>query len=1758
MNRLLQRFVVDPSAPPSTPPTRPTSAPSGPPPVAFPPYPRAFSHSGAQQEGGAAVNGHRMAAPPPHMSRPPIPSPPRSSGGSYHGSNRGSYQRASPNGPYFYQAQPPQPQPHWQQQQRPQQGSAGGLEEIPLSSRSTGGVYETVDLNDSSSQQPPRPQQRLFTPPVSSSPPAPRSHEGHGFGYGAPRSHTTATPPASGSSSVGKNDGGFHPSQSLPPTASFFQSQHQQPPTSTGSTASAADLFASGPPLAKNPFAGSPSGNGNNPYRRQTPPTNDMFTASSGGSSANPFGSEASPAKDPFAASPSSGTNGSMFGSQAVPPNDPFAAPRSEGGMNAFGSETAAINTSNPFAASAPANNGFEPRAQPQEHQVQPATSETSSPFAAASQSSDPFASSAPTNGGHHRVASADSLFASPAPTYNDGQWAQAQQAPSPVQAHDLFSEPAPSASSLFGSDGPPGSQTSISASPVEPEASIFASPVKPPLTVFASPVKSEDQLSTSLSSMKVSNPAKSPMKSPGRTGVDVRHVYNTKIPMAKREDDAVSLAPSRMSMMSTLDDSLKLSDMYKQMTDRLEGEKRDLLKVVASQAEQMVQMQQHIKSLEQQLKRYRSQHMSHCYPPNTTHAPGPSAQSSTKGDPFQVPSYTFHTTRGSPGKTRSEQYAPDSGLSPSKLRGRPDRKRPPTAQKDSDQSLLEMLTSTVACLKQKNMDLEALGCLEQSLWLKRRMFGVDNSVVHKALNEVMLSYNSVAMQYLSQGQFDQCLAMLRKAEAVTAPGNFRKCQALQILTFNNIGCCYRKLGKLKSALKYLKEAAQLGSGSTHVKNLSITHLNLCAIQSQLGRHDLALEHAQAAIFHTQEELVSLEDRADDDREEEAAESEGGEQAGLMDALDAKTREEKIISLAVAYHNLAVELEFNGRGEASLQWYKKALQLVWKYRETNEALCESFKKIFLDAKKKQQTANVRQNGIPSFTSTPVNGSSTRRPIARPKSAHPSSRNPADDASRTDVSYSSTVASQCYKATKPSTAGLRYGSPRNSTAPRGSKHQRPASATARTRPMSAMSSVRSSRQAQGHTQRESAVDLHWKKLEKEHSLSDFRSSSPTAAKPERRAQRPQSAGGATAGARRRNPTVVESQRRQRLQGQLYFAGRDDDLMENDEDYGVAVDDGDSDDDLDAFSTALQSDCSSNQSEGKGDSSARNQPRDGKTLRAGAAGSRRHRKVLDDARAQAPSGQSEAGRDSDSGVSSSPRPEESSPSSCQTGYHGDNDADTDVDLPAQRVSHMEYLRRMRKLAESIKDDLNGVNAPPNSTKPAQFAASQARNSPQRMAETNEAADACSPKLTTPRSATCKVRDRLEQVRRDSWGNLQQTEQGGDAAEQLSPAVTAAKSRDEADDGGVEIQEDANVFGSKVDVCAGERRLFHAAAGRRLQAFFRGERCRVEIKLEGDSAKRIQRQVRRHLRTLRNEQRREEERAQLQLQREEVEHMAACLIQHLYRRSFHRHGTEWEEEELPSFYPPIADAALRGTDVVSAAIHHTNSETPCRNSAALTPRLDSNHAEEVETPRQLPAGGTPRRNSAATCIQASMKSFAVRYRAAQEHASHLSRLYIERKHFNVALDHASSGFSPTSSVEKLTEEEHPESEHKDQTLGINYSFLPSSVRALCLSSGRQEHPKRAIGQRHAKDIAEMGLTFSDFLREFETCTDEVLGSSALDAMRILLATSPESTKTLANAVKVAQVLDRRLRDGFWGEAIEASSVALLQEFRDVLDSQ
>lgn len=237
----------------------------------------------------------------------------------------------------------------------------------------------------------------------------------------------------------------------------------------------------------------------------------------------------------------------------------------------------------------------------------------------------------------------------------------------------------------------------------------------------------------------------------------------------------------------------------------------------------------------------------------------------------------------------------------------------------------------------------------------------------------------------LGKEDFSGCMAMLRRADAWCDPEVGVRCDDMRVLTLNNAACCHRRQGNLKSALRFLKRcvaaararaararphtppsspscsAAEIGTQSMEVDNVSVTYLNLCAVLSQLGMHEKAcvaarararglrlrlhlrahrmavsharlpfdatdktararLEHAQSAVFHCQEEL--------------------------MVAKEAGAAGDHMVTLAIAYHNLAVELEHTARVDMCLQWFKKALALARKHASANAALVDMFERSY--------------------------------------------------------------------------------------------------------------------------------------------------------------------------------------------------------------------------------------------------------------------------------------------------------------------------------------------------------------------------------------------------------------------------------------------------------------------------------------------------------------------------------------------------------------------------------------------------------------------------------------------------------------------------------------------------------------------------------------------------------------------------------------------------------------------------------------------
>jgi len=92
------------------------------------------------------------------------------------------------------------------------------------------------------------------------------------------------------------------------------------------------------------------------------------------------------------------------------------------------------------------------------------------------------------------------------------------------------------------------------------------------------------------------------------------------------------------------------------------------------------------------------------------------------------------------------------------------------------------------------------------------------------------------------------------------------------------------------------------------------TRLNTCAVLSSMGRHDLAMHHAQCAIMIVQSSLLMelMPDKMGSKKDRQL------EQFHEEIKKDFKDR---VSILAVSYHNLGVEQEFLKLYNESLQSY---------------------------------------------------------------------------------------------------------------------------------------------------------------------------------------------------------------------------------------------------------------------------------------------------------------------------------------------------------------------------------------------------------------------------------------------------------------------------------------------------------------------------------------------------------------------------------------------------------------------------------------------------------------------------------------------------------------------------------------------------------------------------------------------------------------------------------------------------------------------
>ena len=195
-------------------------------------------------------------------------------------------------------------------------------------------------------------------------------------------------------------------------------------------------------------------------------------------------------------------------------------------------------------------------------------------------------------------------------------------------------------------------------------------------------------------------------------------------------------------------------------------------------------------------------------------------------------------------------------------------------------------------------------------------------------------------MQLVERREFDEAYELLKKAEVLTDDGgclvndDARRLR-LSAVTFNNMGCFFKRRSKLHAALQYLFRALEVELQTESAENPSATHLNICATFSQMGRHEEAHEHAEKAIMQLQAEW----DNSDNPTEEHPTNKS---------------------FLAMAYHNLAVEQEYLHHWEEAHRSYTHAYRLAEQAWGVSSPMTTALHKSLLGFQRKKKVAEKKE------------------------------------------------------------------------------------------------------------------------------------------------------------------------------------------------------------------------------------------------------------------------------------------------------------------------------------------------------------------------------------------------------------------------------------------------------------------------------------------------------------------------------------------------------------------------------------------------------------------------------------------------------------------------------------------------------------------------------------------------------------------------------------------------------------------------------
>ena len=112
------------------------------------------------------------------------------------------------------------------------------------------------------------------------------------------------------------------------------------------------------------------------------------------------------------------------------------------------------------------------------------------------------------------------------------------------------------------------------------------------------------------------------------------------------------------------------------------------------------------------------------------------------------------------------------------------------------------------------------------------------------SIESIVRTCNKQAMESLCSNNYSECYRLLKKAEEIIRSPSYPTNSKLSAVTWNNLGCYYKRINSFELALNYLKKALNDDTDSDNV-TLAGTHLNILAVLSQQQNHKLALQNCQ-------------------------------------------------------------------------------------------------------------------------------------------------------------------------------------------------------------------------------------------------------------------------------------------------------------------------------------------------------------------------------------------------------------------------------------------------------------------------------------------------------------------------------------------------------------------------------------------------------------------------------------------------------------------------------------------------------------------------------------------------------------------------------------------------------------------------------------------------------------------------------------------------------------------------------------------------